>query len=401
MSESLIVALEIGTSKICAVVGEMREDGNIMVTGLGQCASCGVRKGIIVDLEKVVTCTRTAIHDAEQSGSVDIRQAHLIVSGSHIQSIVNPGNVPVYDADAGISRDDIEQVMEIAKTINLSHDSILLHTIPQKFSVDNQDGVIKPEGMNGAKLSLNMLIVYGSRNLINNAVKTVHDAGVEVPDVAFSGLCSALAVLTPEQKECGVVLIDLGAGTTSYVVYAGGVIATVGVLGVGGDHVTNDLALGFNISLKRAETLKHHHGTLLLDSSTHFQTVTIPSEGGFSACSVAASDLHAVINARVDEMFTMIMNELDEKSIGLHQLGAGVVLTGGGARLKGIKSTAEHIFDMPCSIGKPRNFSGLSTANEGPEYASLLGMIRYAVMSGFLPSHAVSIGGFLKRWFGK
>ncbi|MBU4199519.1 MAG: cell division protein FtsA [Verrucomicrobia bacterium] len=400
MAVAPVVALEMGTSKVCALVGEAREDGNIMITGIGLCPSCGVRKGIIVDLEKVASCVRTAIQGAEQSGAVEIRQVNITLSGSHLQSVINPGSVPVFDAQRGITRDDIEEVMNIAKAIHLPHDVDILHTIPQTYTVDDQGGVINPEGMQGGKLSLDMLILHCSRNQLNNAVKAVQNVGLEVVDVAFSGLCSALAALTPEQKECGVALIDLGGGTTSYVVYAGGIIATAGVLAVGGDHITNDIAVGFSISLKRAEILKQESGSAIVDASTHFQRISVPQEVGFSACSVAISDLNAVIHARVDETFQMMRHDFDKKRL-MRQLGAGLVLTGGGAHLRGVETVAERVFEMPCAMGRPKNFSGVSTVHEGPEYASLLGMVRYAIRSGSQAEETVSLGGFFKRWFGR
>lgn len=400
MAGTPIVALEMGTFKVCALVGEVREDGNMMITGIGQCPSYGIRKGIIVDLEKVDACIRTAIQGAEQSGNVEIRQVYLTISGSHIQGVINPGSVPVFDAQRGITPDDIEEVKNIAKAIHLPHDVDVLHTIPQTYTVDDQPGVINPEGMQGGKLSLDMLIVHASRNRLNNMIKAVQNVGLEVVDVAFSGLCSALAVLTPEQKECGVALIDLGGGTTSYVVYAGGTIATAGVLGVGGDHVTNDIALGFAISLKRAEQLKQKSGSVVLDASMHFQRIAVPPEVGFSACSVAVSDLNTIVHARADETFQMLRHDFEKKRV-LRQLGAGLVLTGGGAHLLGVETAAERVFEMPCAMGRPKNFSGVSTAHEGPEYASLLGMIWYAVKSGHHDDDRVSLGGLLKRWFGR
>lgn len=394
-----VVALEIGTWKVGALVGEEREDGNIMVTGMGQCPSCGVRKGVITDLENAVACVETAIRGAEQSSKVEIREVYLVVSGGHIQSFVNQGNVKIFDAGRGITVANMEEAMEIARTINLPHDGVVFHSIPQKYSVDDQQGIMNPAGMHGARLSLEMLIIYGSNNVSNNIRKVVHDAGVEmVADSAFSGLCAALATLTPEQKECGVALIDLGAGTSSYVVYTDHAIATAGVLAVGGDHITNDIALGFNISMKRAETLKHESGCAIVDSSTHFQRLAVPAEVGFSGCSIAASDLHAIINARVDETLQMVRNDLERKGISRH-LGAGVVLTGGGAHLKGIVTATERVFDLPCAIGKPKNYSGMATA-ESPEYAALLGMLRYAFKCGRRGEEQVSFGGMLQRLFG-
>jgi cell division protein FtsA len=398
MTMAPIVALEMGTSKVCALVGEAREDGNIMITGIGQCPACGVRKGIIVDLENVETCLRSVIRGAEQSGGVEIRQVYVGISGGHIQSVVNPGSVPVFDPQRGVTRDDMEEVREIAKTINLPLDGDVLHTIPQFYSVDGQGGVPNPEGMQGAKLSLDMLIIHCSRNLLQNTVKAVQDSGLEVMDVAFAGLCSALATLTPEQKECGVALIDLGGGTTDVVVYAGGTIACAGALAVGGYHITNDIAQGFSISMKRAELLKQESGSAVVDTSAHFQRISIPSEVGFAANSIAISDLNMVINARVDELFQLIRRDFEKKRL-LGKLGAGIVLTGGGARLRGVETVAERVFEMPCSIGKPKNFSGLSTTHEGPEYASLLGLIRYAARSERQAEKEISLTEMIKKIF--
>ncbi len=394
-----VVALEMGTSKICALVGEAREDGNIMITGIGQCPSCGIRKGVIADLEKVEACIRTVIRGADQSAGVEIKQVYCALSGGHIQGVVNPGSVPVFDVRRGVTREDIDEVAKIAKAINLPHDADILHTIPQLYTVDNQGGVANPEGLHGSRLSLDMLIIHCSRNLLQNTVKAAQNVGLEVVDVVFSGLCAALATLTPEQKECGVALLDLGGGATSAVVYAGGTIAAAWVLAVGGDHITNDIALGFTISLKRAEKLKRESGSAIVDTGTHFQRIAIPQEVGFAACSLTGSDLNAVINARVDEMFRMIRRDFESKRL-MHRLGAGLVLTGGGARLRGIETLAERVFEMPCAVGKPRNFSGVSTAHEGPEYAALLGLIRYAVRSGQPARPPVSIGELIKQLLG-
>ena len=289
--------------------------------------------------------------------------------------------------------------MSIARTINLPHDREILHTIPQQYSVDEQHGVINPKGMHGAKLSLDMLIIHASRNMLGNSVKAVSSMGIDVLDIVFSGLCSALAILTPEQKDRGVALIDLGAGTSSYVVYANDTIATAGVLAVGGDHITNDISQAFNLSSRRAEDLKRESGAATPDSTAHFQRITVPAEVGFAACSVAVSDLNVIINARVDELFVMIRKDLERKSL-IRQLGAGIVLTGGGAHLKGIASAAERVFDVPCMIGKPRNFSGMASVYEGPEYAASLGLIRYALKNVQRHADTVSIGSFFRRLFG-
>ena len=381
-------------------MGEAREDGNILITGMGQCPSCGVRKGIIIDLEKAVECVRLAVRGAEESGRVDIRAVNLAASGGHIQSVINPGSVSVFDALRGVTEDDVNEVMHIARTINLPHDREVLHSIPQKYTVDSQTGIVNPEKMQGSRLSLDMLIVHGLRNLLSQFVQAAQSVGLEVVDIACSSLCSALATLTPEQKECGALLIDLGAGTSSYLVYHDGLIADVGVLAVGGDHVTNDIAMGFNLPMKRAESLKKENGTAqIMNSGAPFQRITIPAEGGFAACSIAAADLYTIINARVSELFEIIKRNLDARGLG-PGLGAGVVLVGGGAHLKGITGAAERVFDLPCSIGKPKNYSGMANAYECPEYAAPLGMISYAIRN----ARRVPAQGFwqkMARWMGR
>jgi cell division protein FtsA len=399
MVNAPIAALEIGTSKVCALVGEPREDGNIMITGVGNCPSCGVRKGVIVDLEKAAGCVQTAIQEAETSGAVSIREVYLLVNGDHIRASANQGSWPVLDPAHGISADDIDEISDIARAINLPHENELLHSIPQTYSVDGQTGIINPLGMQGSRLTLDMLIVHGSRNILNNTIKAARDMGLEVLDVAFSGLCAALSTLTPEQKECGVAVIDLGAGTTSHVVYADDAIASMGITAVGGDHITNDISQGFTISLRRAEILKQEAGTAVTNTGDRFKRITVPSEVSFPACSVAAGDLNAIINARMDETFRIIKNELEKKSL-LQEIGAGVILTGGGSHLKGVEALAEDIFGVSCSIGKPRYFSGISTVHEGPEFAAPLGMLRYAVRSVTKQSKGnMSFKNLIKKWF--
>ncbi|MBI2440697.1 MAG: cell division protein FtsA [Lentisphaerae bacterium] len=396
-----IVAVEIGTSKICALVGEAREDGQIMLIGKGHCPSRGVRKSLVFDLALVSSCVREAIHGAEQSGQVEIGKVFLVVSGEHIRSMTNQGSVPVADPPSGVTPDDIEQVMDIARAVNLPHDRELVHSIPRKYVVDDQLTVANPEGMRGAKLSLDMLLVHGMRTMLTNAVQAAHNVGLDVADVAFSGLCAAMATLTPEQKERGVALLDLGAGTTSYLVYADGAVALAGVLAVGGDHITNDISIAFSISLKRAETLKQKAGSVMPDANMHFQQLAVPAEVGFPACSVAVSDLSAVIRSRMAETFGLLAELLKEHRLS-SQLGAGLVLTGGGVHLKGIVALAEQIFDLPCLIGQPVNFSGMALADEGPDYAAPLGMLRYAVRSGaYRRAERISLGGLLGKLLGR
>ena len=395
-----VVALEIGTSKIVALVGELRDDGCVIITGMGERPATGVRKGEIVDFENAVVCVRSALLMAEENGRVAIRQVHLAISGSHVKSLVNRGAVPVIEKAREVTQQDIEQVMEVARAVNLPPDRDILHTICQHFCIDDQQKVIKPEGMAGARLSLDMLVIHGVRGRIRNAVKVVRNLSVDVQDVVFSGLCSALAVLTPEQKKSGAVVIDMGGGTTDYVAYADNIVAAAGTLGVGGDHITNDIALAFSIPTSRAERLKRKSGSATVDSQDGAGTVKLPAEGGFPERTINVRSLNTVINARADETLAMVRKRLEEEAGPLHRVGAGVILTGGSVWLRGITKLAEKIFGMPCSVGKPRNVAGLTAAAERPEHSACSGLVQY----GFKTSDGRdqgSIGDWLKGLFGR
>ncbi len=399
MSLDPVVALDVGTSKVCAIVGDTREDGNIMIMGKGECPALSVRKGVVCDIEKVASCILDVVKSAEKSSGERIRSAYLTVSGGHIQSLVSPGSVPVYDSQEGITVEDIEEVKEFAKAVSLSHDRERIHSICQKFSVDDQFEVLNPEGMRGGKLSVSMLMVHGAMNRLNALAKAAISAGLKVNGVMFDGLASALATLTSEQKRSGVVLIDLGAGTSSYVAFVDEIVAAIGVLAVGGDHVTNDIALAFNLSHKRAEQLKREVGSAAPDSMANFHHVNIPSELGFLGCSVASSDLNAVINARVDELFTIIKSDLDSKLLP-GQLAAGVVLTGGGCYLRDIERVASSVFDLPCAAGMPRGFSGIASVFESHQFSAALGMVRHGCEDEAQSVQTGKIGGFMKRLLG-
>jgi cell division protein FtsA len=285
--------------------------------------------------------------------------------------------------------------------VNLPPDRDVLHTICQHFYIDDQEPVTRPEGMEGAKLSVDMLLLHGIRNRMRNTVKVISDVPLQVEDVAFSGLCSALAVLTPEQKRGGVILIDMGGGTTDYIAYAGSVVAAAGSVGVGGDHVTNDIAMAFNIPTAQAEKLKRESGAAELEASGRGKRVSVAADVGFAGRTINMDELQTVMNARLDEVLRMVRRRMDEQTI-LPYTGAGVVLTGGGAHTRGIRQLTEKIFGLPCSIGIPRNISGLATATDGPEYATCVGMVQYGFRTMMAEQKRTpKLGSWLKGLFGR
>jgi cell division protein FtsA len=375
MSVPPIVALEVGSTCVRAVIGESRDDGHVMITGLGECPSRGVRKGEIVDFDNALACVRSALQAAEENGQVTVNVVHLVVSGGHIRSLVNRGTVPIMNASREITAADMDHVMQTARAVSLPADRQILHTICQYFHVDDQEEVIDPEGMEGSKLGLDMLIIHGVLARLRNIVKVVRTVQMEVGDVAFGGLCSALAVLAAEDKEAGSVVIDLGGGTTDYVVYAHGAIAAAGAFSVGGDHITNDIAKGLRLPTAEAERLKQESGNAVVEMASRSQKVVLPVEAGAERA-IKLSDLHTIIHLRMEETFELVKAQLVQQNL-LHALGAGVVLTGGGAHLKNVVRLAEKVFGLPCRIGAPKGFAGLATVTEGPEYAAPVGMVRY------------------------
>jgi cell division protein FtsA len=396
-----IAVLEVGTSEVRVVVAEPREDGLLMITGVGRYPTSGVRKSELVDFENAKICVKKAVLEAEENAQVSIQEVLMVISGDHIRQIVNRGTVNVLSPERVISAEEREEVMETARAINLPHDHEILHSICGKFYIDAQkDGVLNPDGMEGSRLSLDMLILYGQSNRLRNMLRLADEAALEVTEVAFGGLCCGLSVLTPQQKEVGAILIDLGAGTSDYVVYSDKVIALAGSLGVGGDHVTNDLAMGLNLSSAQAERLKVKYGAAMVDLSSRGRRIPIPPETGFRAQEVLSRDVNTIIHARMEEVFELIKAQVD-KEVKKKNFGAGVILTGGGAKMTRIQDLASRVFQMPCHIGYPREISGLAVPAESPEFASTVGMLKYGMRSGNQSSRGPLIGNIIRKMFGK
>jgi cell division protein FtsA len=375
-SSSIIVGLEIGTSKVCAVVGDMSPEGVLNIVGLGQSRSRGVRKGEICDAPKAEEDIRNAIVEAEQMADVEIRSAYLAVTGSHIRGFNNRGVHPVVSADREISEEDVQDVIKNAKTINLPAQNHVVHAIRQHFLVDGQDGITNPVGMLGGRVEVDVHVVHGTLNRLQNAIRSVKGLQLEVDEIVFSGLASSLALLTNEQKELGALVIDIGGGTTEYVVYSDGVIKHVGVLAVGGDHVSNDLAYGLKVPLGRAEQLKIEQGSALIDEACKGQTISISNEIGLEMKKINLENLRRIMALRLEEIFQLIAQDLDSAGL-LDYLRAGVFLCGGGARIPEIAKLAEMVLNMPVTLGKANSISGLKSALDQPEFATAIGLVKF------------------------
>jgi cell division protein FtsA len=375
-SSSIIVGLEIGTSKVCAIVGEMNADGALNVVGLGQARSRGVRKGEIIDAPMAEEDVRHAVVEAEQMADVEIRSAYLGVTGSHIRGFNNRGVHPVVSADREISEDDVQDVIKNAKAINLPAENHVLHAIRQHFLVDGQDGIANPVGMLGARLEVDVHVVHGHLNRLQNAIRLVKGLQLEVDEVVFSGLASSLALLTNEQKEMGALVIDIGGGTTDYVVCADGVIKHTGVLAIGGDHVSQDLAVGLKVPLSRAEQLKIEHGSAFADDAVKGQVISPTNEFGLPLKAVNVEHLRRIMALRLEEVFQLVGQDLEQAGL-LDYLRAGTFLCGGGARVPQIAKLAEQVLQMPVFLGKTNSISGLKSALDQPEFATAIGLVKF------------------------
>ena len=373
---SIIVGLEIGTSKVCAIVGELNAERALNIVGLGQARSRAVRKGEIADTLSAEEDVRHAIVEAEQMADVEIRSVYLAVSGGHLRGFNNRGVHPVVSADREISEEDVQDVIKNAKTINLPAQNHVIHAIRQHFLVDGQDGITNPVGMLGARVEVDVHVVHGNLNRLQNAIRTVKGLQLEVDDIIFSGLASALALLSNEQKELGSLVIDIGGGTTEFVVYAGGIIKHTGVLAVGGDHVSNDLAYGLKVPLGRAEQLKIEHGSGLVDESIKGQTITLSSELGLEPKQINLEHLRRIMSVRLEEIFQLIGQDLEQAGV-LDYLRAGVFLCGGGARIREIARLAEQVLGMSVCVGKTNSISGLKSALDQPEFATAIGLAKF------------------------
>jgi cell division protein FtsA len=401
MSESsIIVGLEVGTSKVCAAVGELNDDQHLSIIGVGQSRSRGVRKGEIVDPSLAAEDIRNAVVEAEQMADVEVRSVFLGVSGNHLRGFNNRGVHPVVSADREISEDDVLDVVKNAKAINLPAENHVVHVIRQHFQVDGQEGILNPIGMLGARIEVDIHVVHGNFNRLQNPIRAVKGLQLEVENVVFNGLASALALLSSEQKEMGALVIDLGGGTTEYVACVGGVVKHTGVLAVGGDHVTNDLAYGLKVPLSRAEQLKVEHGTAIPDEVVRGRSVSLDSAHGFMGRSVNLEHLQRIMAARMEEVFELIALDLAQAGL-TERLHAGVFLCGGGARIPRIQALAENVFGLPATVGKSGSLSGLKSAIDQPEFATAIGLVRFGSLQTRRRNARFSLTEGLRNRFGQ
>jgi cell division protein FtsA len=376
-SNDLMVGLEIGTSKICVVVGEARLDGTTKILGVGQAPSRGVRKGEIVDFETAMKCVLEALSDAETKSDVMIKGVYVGVTGAHIQSFNNRGCVVLPDDHDEIDEQDIEDVKINAREVSIPAQNAFLHSIIQHYHVDGQDGVLSPVGMLGHKLEADFHIIHGVRTRIQNTIRCIKELPLEVEDVVFNPLASAQVVLSQQQKNMGALVIDMGGGTTDYILYVDGAVKQSGTLGIGGDHITNDISMGLRIPMARAEKLKIDEGSVILGNCLPGETVVLKDDSGFAGKEVERETLNTIIHLRVRETLELLRRTLEEESF-INFIGEGIFITGGCSLIRGIDNLAEEIFEIPARIAHAQTMSGLTSAFQNPQLATAIGLIKYA-----------------------
>lgn len=381
MAKSKIYAgLEIGTSTICVVVGEVLGNGSIKILGVGQAPSRGVRKGEIVDFETAQTCLNDALVEAEEKSDVEISNVYLAVSGSHIESLCNKGSIRIPEVDGvnEISEEDLDEVREIARDIKLPPENVFLHSIIRDYYVDGQEGVQNPVGRQGQVVEADYHIIHGIKTRLQNTIRCVREIPINVEEVVFSPIAAAQVMLKRDDKDRGALLIDIGGGVTDYVMYSGGSVAQSGCIGVGGDHITNDISVVMKIPLTRSEKLKIDHGCALPENDED-SSIILDDDPLKSGLEIDKELLNQIINARATEIFEQLKDRIT-KHDNLDTLGAGVFLTGGASKLKDIDKLAEDILGLPVSLASISSMSGASAPFENPQLATAMGLIRYAQM---------------------
>jgi cell division protein FtsA len=374
--ERYVVGLDVGTSKITAVVGELMDDGGLDVIGLGLSEARGIRRGLVVNLEAAVDSIKRAIDDAELTAGIEIDSVYLALSGAHVKGFNSRGVVAVAGKNREISREDVRRAIDAAKAVALPSGREILHVLSQDFVVDDQDGIGNPVGMTGSRLEVNVHIITGNASTTQNVVACVNRAGVAVVDTVLEQLAAAEAVLTQDERELGVALVDIGGGTTDFAIFERGSLWHTGVVAIGGDHFTNDIAVGLRTPVPDAERVKRRAGCALSLMVTEDETMEVASVGGRQPRVMARRILADVLQPRAEEVFHLLWDEIRragwEKS--LH---SGIVLTGGGALLDGMAEIAEQIFDLPIRRGYPAGVRGLVDHVNSPAFATAVGIVMY------------------------
>lgn len=373
-ASQIIVGLDIGTSKVVAIVGELGTDGSIEVIGLGSCPSRGLKKGVVVNIESTVQAIQRAVEEAELMAGCQIDAVYAGIAGSHVRSLNSHGIVAIRDKE--VTRADIDRVIDAAQAVAIPADQKVLHIVPQEYLIDSQEGVKEPLGMSGVRLEAKVHLVTCAVNAVQNIEKCVRRCGLDARDVILEQLASSYAVLTEDEKELGVCMVDIGGGTTDIAVFTEGAVRHTAVIPIAGDQVTNDIAMALRTPTQNAEELKMKYACALTQLAGSDETIMVPGVGDKAPRSLSRQALAEVVEPRYDELFTLVQAEL-RRSGYEDVLAAGIVLTGGSSKMEGVAELAEEIFHKPVSIGLPRGVKGLTDIVRNPIYATGVGLLMY------------------------
>ncbi len=375
--QEMIVGLDIGTSKVVAIIAEVDEAGEIEVIGLGFHPSRGMKKGIVVDIESTVQSIQRAVEEAELMGDCQVHSVYASLAGNHIKGMNSHGMVAIKDKNE-VTMGDVERVVDAAQAVAIPAEQAILHVLPQEFIIDQQEGIREPVGMSGIRLDAKVHLVTAAESAIQNIEKCVRRCGLEVDDVILAPLASSYAVLTDDEKELGVCLIDIGGGTTDIAVFTEGAIRHTAVIPIAGDQATNDIAVALRTPTQQAEEIKIRHGCALRKRVGDEEELEVPGVGDRESARLSRQTLASVIEPRFEELLSLVQSELKHAGY-LEMLGAGVVLTGGSSRIEGLAELAEEIFQMPVRVGAPARVKGLTEVVNNPAYSTGVGLLVYGV----------------------
>ncbi len=370
--KQVVVALDIGTTKVCTIIARHYE-GELEIVGVGSHPSYGLKKGSVINIDKTVRSIRCSLEEAKMmAGISNLNSATIGIAGNHIYCFNSTGVVPVRGSE--ITYEDVERVIEAAKAVVMPSDREILHVIPQEYKVDNTSDIKEPIGMHGVRLEANVHIVTGLTPLIQNLVKCVEQAGIGVEGVVLQPIASSRSVLSEEEKEAGIVLIDIGGGTTDLAVWKEGSLIHSEIIPVGGNHFTNDLAVALKIPHNESERVKIHHGCVLPEGLNQSAHITVQGLAGSSAREVQLSSIASVLGARAEELFQVVHDIIKEKNLE-SDINGGYVLTGGGALIKGLPELGEYVLERPVKLGFPKPFGGMTTIMQNPKFSTVLGLL--------------------------
>jgi cell division protein FtsA len=390
--ENILCGLDVGTTKVCAIIAEADPAGGVKIVGVGTTRSEGLRRGVIVNLEKTVESIARAVEEGELMAGVEVRSVYAGIAGDHIRSVNSHGVIAVPRGGVEITRSDVARAIDAAKSITIPADREIVHILPQDFTVDDQHGIKDPVGMAGVRLEVDVHIVTGATSSAQNIVKAIQRGGYQVVDLVLEPLASAYSTLTEDERELGVVLVDMGGGTTDIALFHEGAVRHTSVIGLGGNNVTNDIAIGLRTPARDAERIKERYGAALARAVSGDEEIRVPGVASAQERRVSRQLLASIIQPRMEEMLQLVMREI-RKSDWAEKIPAGMVLTGGASSLEATAMLAEEVLDMPVRIGYPLGVTGLTDSIQDPRYATGVGLVMYGSERGLEQARASSREG--------